>query len=121
MTVNGQSGVAPAQPECVELFSVPLGDVSRLIAMGGAAPNTAVAFSPDGSMLAVGSYRGEVLVVDGWSGAVLARRKLAESMVKEVAWSADGKTVYAAEQWVEANQQQIWQSGKARNLVNQEI
>ncbi|MFT5680437.1 MAG: hypothetical protein ACI8RZ_001343 [Myxococcota bacterium] len=80
------------------MYSVGLGDVSRLVAMGGAAPNTTLAFSPDGTKLAVGSYRGEVLMLDGWTGEVLARRKLAETMVKSVAWSADGATLYAAEQ-----------------------
>jgi WD40 repeat protein len=96
--VAGLSAVAPARAECTRLFSVPLGDVSRLVAMGGAAPDTALAFSPDGAKLAVGSHRGEVLVLDGFSGAVLARRSLAETMIKEVDWSADGQTLYAAEQ-----------------------
>ena len=94
----GLTATAPARAECVRLFSEDLGDVSRLIAMGGAAPNTTLAFSPDGSKLAVGSYRGELLVLDGFSGAVLARRSLAETMVKQVTWAADGQTLYAAEQ-----------------------
>jgi hypothetical protein len=89
---------APQRPECAALFDVPLGEVSRLIAMGGEAPDTALAFSPDGQVLAIGSYRGEVLVVDGWTGAVRARRTLAETMVKRLAWSADGSTLFAAEQ-----------------------
>ena len=99
VSVGGLSDVAPARAECVPLFQVDLGDVSRLTAMGAPAPNTALAFSPDGgARLAVGSYRGEILVVDGWQGTVLARRTLAETMVKQVAWSADGQTLYAAEQ-----------------------
>ncbi len=89
---------APHAAECVPLFHVPLGDVSRRVVSGGAAPDTALAFSPDGARLAVGSYLGEVLVLDGWSGAVVARRRLAESMVKQVVWSPDGGTLYAAEQ-----------------------
>ncbi len=96
--VAGLSSVAPARAECSRLFSVDLGDVSRLVAMGGAAPNSTLAFSPDGSMLAVGTYRGELLVLDGFSGAVIARKSLSETMVKEVDWSADGQTLYAAEQ-----------------------
>ena len=98
VTVAGLTAVAPARAECTRLFSADLGDVSRLIAMGGAAPNTTLAFSPDGAMLAVGSYRGELLVLDGFSGAVRARKSLAETMIKEVDWSGDGKTLYAAEQ-----------------------
>lgn len=95
-TVRG--AIAPQSPECIPLFSVDLGDVSRLVAMGGASPDTSLAFSPDGSRLAVGSYRGEVVVLDGWTGAVQARTSLAETMVKKVAWAPDGGTVYAAEQ-----------------------
>ena len=88
----------PATPACVPLFSVDLGDVSRLIAAGGESPDTALAWSPDGGRLAIGSFRGEVLIVDGWTGAVLARRTLSETMVKAVAWSHDGQTLYAGEQ-----------------------
>ncbi len=93
-----QGATAPLLAECVPLFDVPLGEVSRLIAMGGEAPDTSLAFSPDGSALAIGSYRGEVLVVDGWTGEVRARRRLAETMVKMLAWSADGRLLFAAEQ-----------------------
>jgi len=93
-----QGEVAPLLPECVALFEVPLGDVSRWVAMGAEAPDTALSFSPDGAWLAIGSYRGEVLVVDGWTGAVRARRRLAETMVKHLEWSADGEVLYAAEQ-----------------------
>lgn len=96
-TLAGRTDRAPARPECLPLFSVDLGDVSSLIARGAEAPETALAFSPDGDRLAVGTHRGEVLVLDGWTGAVVARRGLAETMVKQVAWSADGGTVYAAE------------------------
>jgi hypothetical protein len=94
----GLVGTAPRVPECPTLFRVDLGDVSRLVAMGGTAPDTSLAFSPDGERLAAGSYRGEVLVLDGWTGAVIARRRLAETMVKHVAWSPDGGTLYASEQ-----------------------
>lgn len=92
------AGDAPARPECVALFHVPLGDVSRQIASGGEAPDTAMAFSPDGSKLAIGAYTGEIVVVDGWTGAELARRTLPEALVKRVAWAKDGGTLYVGEQ-----------------------
>lgn len=98
VTVAGVSARAPRLPECVPLFSVELGDVSRWIAMGGTAPDTALAWSPSADRLAVGSYLGEVRVLDGWTGEVLARRKLSETLVKAVAWSSDGRTLYAGEQ-----------------------
>lgn len=92
------AGDAPARAECVALFHVPLGDVSRQIASGGEAPDTALAFSPDGSRLAIGAYTGEIVVVDGWTGQEIARRTLPEALVKRVAWARDGATLYVGEQ-----------------------
>ena len=97
-TWHGQTQPAPARASCVSLFSVDLGDVSRLVAAGGESPDTALAWSPTGDRLAIGSYRGELLVVDGWTGEVLVRRQLTEALVKAVAWSLDGETLYAGEQ-----------------------
>lgn len=96
--LGGLRGVGPAQAECLPLFTLDLGDVDRVVALGGSQPSTALAWSPSGDRLAVGSHRGEILVLDGWTGALRARRRLAETMVKAVAWSADGATLYAAEQ-----------------------
>lgn len=98
VTVGGTDHVAPQQAECVPLFSVPLGDASGAVARGGDSPDTALAFSPDGQWLAIGTWRGEVWVVDGWTGEVRARRQLSETLVRQVAWSPDGAWVYAAEQ-----------------------
>jgi sugar lactone lactonase YvrE len=95
---GGLSAAAPAGAECVPLFSQDLGDIDSLISRDVSAPGTALAWSPSGDRLAVGTYIGEVVVVDGWTGSVLARRKLAETMVKRVAWAPDGKTLYAGEQ-----------------------
>ncbi len=96
-TLGGRTDPAPARPECAPLFSVELGDVRSLIARGAEAPETALAFSPDGDRLAVGTHRGELLVLDAWTGAILARRRLAETMIKQVAWAADAATIYAGE------------------------
>lgn len=98
VVIGAARGIAPVQPECVPLFSVDLGDVDSLVSRGVSTPGTSITWSPDGTQLAIGSYVGEVLVVDGWTGEVRARRKLAETMVKRVVWSADGGIVYAAEQ-----------------------
>jgi hypothetical protein len=96
------TAVAPATPECVELWSVRLGNVDRIVASGGEPPDTSLAFSPGATRLAIGAYTGEVLVADGWTGEVIARRTLPEAIVKAVAWSADGSTLYAAEQSADA-------------------
>lgn len=98
VTVAGVTTVAPKLAECVALGSVPLGDMSRMVVAGAPAPDTDLAFSPDGSRLAIGSFGGEVVVVDVATRAVVARRQLAEAMVRRVAWSEDGATLYAGEQ-----------------------
>lgn len=98
VTIADTSFRAPQMAECVPLFHVPLGDVSRLIAMGGEAPDTTLAWSPDGALLAAGAYTGELVVVDGWSGEEVARTRLAEGMVKRLAWSPSGDALYAVEQ-----------------------
>ena len=96
--VGTRDAVAPKQASCVSLFEVPLADVSGWMAKGGAPPDTALSFSPDGRWLAVGSWDGSVLLVDGWTGEVRSRLSLAETLVKRVAWSADSRVLYATEQ-----------------------
>ena len=96
--LQGQEAIAPHRPECFPLFHLELGDVSSHISMGGDAPTTGLAWSPNGEKIAVGTYLGEVWILDGWSGEVLAQQQFAETMIKQVAWSPNGQTVYAAEQ-----------------------
>ncbi len=98
VNVGGFAGVAPEIPECRPLFHVELSELSTLITLSGTAPNSTVRFSPGGSLLAVGGHNGELVVVDGWSGDEIARTKLSEAATKEIAWSQDGSTLYAAEQ-----------------------
>lgn len=99
---RGPSGsgeaTAPQDLDCGAFFSLDLGELRAAVARGAAAPDTALAFSPDGERLAVGTALGELWVLDAWTGAVLARRQLAETLVKSVRWSADGRTVYSIEQ-----------------------
>jgi hypothetical protein len=101
--VLGEHPEAPRVSSCVPLFHVDLGDVSAGVARGGAAPDTAVAFSHDGRWLAVGTALGEVLVVDAHAGTVRARRTLAEALVRTVRWSADDATLLVGEQSPDAN------------------
>jgi hypothetical protein len=100
--VGGVEAVAPLQASCVPLFSVPL--ATGALRGVGEGPDTALAFSPDGRWLAIGAASGEVLVVDGRDGTVRARRALAETLIREVAWGTDG-ALYAAEQSPDAN---VW-------------
>lgn len=93
-----QGTVAPRIPECVPLFHVELEDRAREAAMGVPAAGAALAFSPDGKKLAIGTAGGAVRVVDGWTGAPLVDRSFAEAAAKRVAWSRDGQTLYVVEQ-----------------------
>ena len=98
VSLNGVDAIAPLVPSCVPFFDVPLGDVDGWIALGGATPDTALAFSPDGKMLAIGTWLGDLILVDGFTGRELGRKHLAESLVKQLVWSEDGSVLYAAEQ-----------------------
>ncbi len=88
---------APAVAGCVAVGRAGLGDLTDAVAKGISAPDTALAWRPDGTLLAVGTYLGEVVVLDG-RGEVQARKTLAESAAKQVAWSPDGSVLYVAEQ-----------------------
>ena len=59
------------------------------------APVTALAYSPDGKMIAVGGYR-VVRLIDSLTGTILQSVKGATDQVQCVAWSADGKFLAVA-------------------------
>jgi hypothetical protein len=94
LTVEGVEHIAPQQAECVPLFTVPLGTP----VLGGDSPDTSLAFSPDGRMLAIGAHTGDLLVVDAYTGEVISQRQLAETLIRQVDWARDGQVLYAAEQ-----------------------
>lgn len=95
---RGTSLQAPLRAECVPVTHVDLGDAASLIARGGEPPDTALAWSPDGATLAIGTWTGEVKVLGVSSGTRVRSRSFPEAVVKEVAWSPDGRALYAAEQ-----------------------
>lgn len=91
--------VAPApDPGCARLFSVDLPADGLL----GDASDTALAFAPGGEQLLVGAAGGRLLLLDAATGEVLAEQRLAESLIRAVAFAADGAVVYAAEQSADA-------------------
>jgi len=79
---------------------VRLGDVSYY-AKGGGQPDTFVRFSPDGRLLAVGTFLGRIKVVDIYAGRTLWEEKIAEGIIKQIDFSPDGKRIYFGEQSVD--------------------
>ena len=94
---------APMRANCVSIAHTELGDVSRMISLQAGVPNTFMSWSHDESKLLVGTHLGDVMILDGWSGEILERKHLAESLIKYVAWSKDDQSIYVAEQSVEGN------------------
>ncbi len=90
--------VAPRQPECVPMFHVELEDQSAGAVLGAPPPGAALAFSPDGNTLAIGSVGGELRLVDANTGSTRVSTRVGEGSVKRLAWSADGATLYVGEQ-----------------------
>lgn len=87
---------APLSCAPYPLWKFPLEDV-RDAAAGGASPDCVVRFSPDG-VLAIGSFEGWLRLVNCRRGGTVWSQRLAEGMIKRIAWSADGQTLYAGEQ-----------------------
>ncbi|MBX9790799.1 MAG: WD40 repeat domain-containing protein [Pirellulales bacterium] len=89
--------IAPQLPTPYRLRRVKLGDVAAAAA-AGVTPDGVVKFAPDGRRLALGTFDGALVVLDAYSGEVLFRHRASEGMVKSLAWSPDGRWLYAGEQ-----------------------
>lgn len=105
VTVEGLTAPAPTKPSCGALFHQPIGDLSRWTAAGGPPPDTALAFSPDGQQLAVGTFTGKVLVMDAHTGALVAEKTVPEGIAKRLGFSPDGSTLWVGTQ---APRAEIW-------------
>ncbi len=92
------TGVAPARPTAFSVMQLDLTDVSQRILAGSPEPDSALTFSRDGSALAVGTSTGDLLVVDPFAGKVTWKRHIAEGFIRQMAFSPDGKRLYAGEQ-----------------------
>jgi len=83
-----------------------LGDATPLAAVG-MQPETAVAISRNGRRLAVGTHFGEIRLYEigqsprGPRVTLRWRRRMAECLIKQVAFSPDGRWLYYAEQGVD--------------------
>ncbi|MCK6529020.1 PQQ-binding-like beta-propeller repeat protein [Myxococcota bacterium] len=94
------SAAAPARPSAHGVLTV---DLATRGAGPGGAPDSALAFSPDGESLAVGTFGGDVLVLRPFTGEVLFRRRIAEGFVRQLAWAPGGDVLYAGEQGADGN------------------
>lgn len=103
ISILGESKKTPLQANCVSIAHQVIGDVQNMISRQAGIPNTFMAWSHDESKLAVGTQRGDVLILDGWTGNILEQKHLSESLIKYVAWSHDDQTLYVAEQSVDGN------------------
>ena len=79
---------------------IPLGDVSYYAKAGGQ-PDTFVRFSPDGRLLAIGTFLGRIEIRDVYANRTLWDRRIPEGIVKQVDFSPDGDRVYFGEQSVD--------------------
>lgn len=80
---------------------IPMEDVSYYV-RGEWQPDTFVRFSPDGRLLAVGSYTGRIRMWDVYRNKMLWEKEIAEGMIKRIDFSKDSARVYFAEQSIDA-------------------
>ncbi|GAB4316483.1 MAG: hypothetical protein Kow0059_08980 [Candidatus Sumerlaeia bacterium] len=66
-------------------------------ARSGEGPDTAVAFSPDESIIAVATYGGGLVLFDTQHGRQIWKHHIAEGLIRCLAFSPDGAILYAGE------------------------
>ena len=76
---------------------IKLEDVSFYV-KGGSQPDVETRFSPDGKYIAIGTFLGQLKIVNIYTGKVLLDKKIAEGMVKHIDFSPDGSIIYFGEQ-----------------------
>ena len=89
--------IAPFDAWPFKVATFPLGDVGDAAA-SSEIPDAEVAFSPDGKLLAMGSFEGKVKVVRVPTGEVVLEKDLAEGLIRRLAFSPDSSTLYVGEQ-----------------------
>jgi WD40 repeat protein len=93
----GERVVAPSRPEPLAVAVVELEDVHAGSVTAGGEPDASLAFSADGTLLAVGTFGGYLRVFDTGSGRMLFEKRIPGAVVKRVALSSDNSRVYAGE------------------------
>ncbi len=88
---------APMRPEPAVVACVPLESVHAGSVTAGEEPDAALAFSEDGSLLALGTFGGYVRVFETSGGKCVFEKRLPGAVVKRVAVSPDNRRVFAGE------------------------
>lgn len=96
---------APAKPSPLLIARLNLEYLPHNDSSMRGSPDTDLCFSPDGRLLAIGSFLGYLRVVEPLTGQVLLQRKLAEGMVKRLAWGETGgrRVLFVGEQSPDGN------------------
>jgi len=89
---------APPVASPLPIAQVNLGRVPAAQAETGSFPDTCVAFSPDESLVAAGTFRGKIVVSEVLTGKVVFSYKVSEGLIKQVAFSPDSRVLYVGEQ-----------------------
>lgn len=76
---------------------IQLEDVSFYV-KGGSQPDVETRFSPNGKLIAIGTFLGQLKIVNIYTGKVLLDKKIAEGMVKHIDFSPEGDIIYFGEQ-----------------------
>ena len=88
---------APIRPEPLVVRTVPLEKVHAGSVTSGGEPDASLAFSADGTLLAVGTFGGYLRVFDTRTGGCVFEKRFPEAVIKRVAISEDDSRVYAGE------------------------
>ena len=88
---------APDRPAPCRVRRLELESLTQVDDLGGGI-DSVVRFSPDGRLLAVGSFHGWLRIFSVPAGRLLYQQRIAEGIVKRLAWSPDGRTLYVGEQ-----------------------
>ena len=119
-----QRAWAPMRPEAGVVAAVTLEKVHEGSITAGGEPDAAVAFSQDGTLLALGTFGGYLRVFNTTSGACVFEKRFPSAVVKRAAISADNLRVYAGEMsydgfvsaWDLASTKELWRFRLADEL-----
>ena len=92
---GGGFAIVPRSADKLQIFDGATWTLKHTVA-AGAAPITALAYSPDGRRLATGSAAGEVVIRAAQSGAAIQRLQRHQAAVTALAFSPAGDTLYSA-------------------------